>query len=68
MSHWSSIATADNAEQARRRRKDNHATTPAIKAAPAMPPTMPPEMTPPLEDEGGDEDNEEDTVSGVEVD
>lgn len=68
MSNRSSITIADSAEQARRRRKVNHATTPAIKAAPTMPPTMPPEMAPLLEDEGGEEDNEEDTASGVKVD
>ena len=36
----------DGGEPARRRRRTNHATTPAIKAAPTKTPTTPPAIAP----------------------
>ena len=66
MSPLPSIYPVEGAERARRRRMVNHATMPAIKAAPTMPPTTPPAIAPafelPLEDEF---DADEDVDVGV---
>ena len=46
---WPLIYAIEGAERARRRRITNHATAPAIKAAPIKPPTTPPAIAPALE-------------------
>jgi len=66
MPPWSPIYASEGVERARLRRMANHATRPAINAAPKMPPTTPPAIAPPFELPLEDDD-EEDADAGVDA-